>query len=756
MPRPNPGFSLVELLVVISIGAIVLASVSFITGRSLSVSRQQVVQVRATEDARLHLQRIAGVIRSARPVDCNNDGFTNQKSEYWLQHADLNDLSVFVDIDADGEVELVRYYIPTPALGNTNELHQAITESTSPCVFPTAPTSDRILLQSLDNGSTPLFRYFSGPDDATDEVIPNQAQTNTTTMTRVRPQIIVSLAEGLAAADTDIVTDVVPRAVPCRPSDCTPLSTEPGPGIILRIREELQSTQSETEITIDTSGGAVNAVLTWSTTNCGGSGDVTATSNPNNGTWNGAGTKTASGEETLSFSGLAPTPQTFTLACNNNFGSASATVTVNLTQGGGSQPTITLTAQETTSGGTPIGTPESDNLYVKANRSGKYSIELDWSSQDCDTSTGTLTAFGNWSGGRRYSDDTKLLGQTRPTTGVHSYSLSCANPDGTSARADVRVHVLYAVVTLQPTNAWNYAVNWDTSGVTSCTKSGAWGTGSIPLSGVEPVSDNYIGRFGPSSGLPYNISCRGGSKTISSGVGARYQIQCGPQTNSNFATSQGGCVQQSTSLVWHAWDDDIGSDAPGQCSDLNSHPFGGRKDWRLPTTQELKDLAALYRGGSGLNIFRILQLGNQSTFWASETAGTARAAVNLSDGNSAFNDVSTFQTVCVADVSDPPTGRIWVGNNQANDRAVCTLNNPARTYTVAWVVENCPAGNVIAEAQKMRFGNPVPGSRSDWRGSRAASGSQTLSCGGPDTWRLYISCGERGRLDYVTQFFVIQ
>ena len=693
----SPGFTLVELLMVFGIGTIIVTSVSLLTGRSLTASRQQVVQVRATEDARLNLQRIAGVIRAARPVDCNNDGYTSQRQEYWLRAAGDDSVSVQVDVDQDGDLELVRYYVSTT---NTNELWQSVTEPTSPCVFPTTPTTDRILLRSLNNGATPFFSYFSGPDDATDSVTPNPGQTNLTTITRVRAQMVVSLAEGLAAADTDITTDVSPRAEPCLPSECTPLPTEPVPLISFEGWPASDPDARGTELVV---GDGTNIVLSWNAQFCDA--DPVAANDHGAADWDGqlAG---PFGQQTLGQLALSTPNREYTITCSNAFGTSSASVRVTVV----GTPSVTLTS---TSGSATVDRTGNPGRLINAGQA----FTLNWTASNCDGTpqasnnsdeAGFATPFTGWDGplsGTSGSETYTFPARTSPShqPPVYFY-LECTNSLGVQdtatlfisdfVEADARITIegtyrgqpvtSSTVVNLNET----VEITWSSS---SCLNgdleaSGDW-SGTKGPSGTENYTNRGLGVI-----RRFTLSCEG---TNGVQVSSSLQFRTPPRPTSSgcrreglgWRTLDGGCAYIPTNLVW------VPYPSRGDLITCN-FDFGGRSDWRMPTIAELSSLMTLYSAHP-----QVLELDDmlnananpRADWWSGERVGTAHRTRNIADRqNSTLEPTEWNYGVlgCVAPLRTPMIWEICIRTSSSaqcdSDRARLRNVSHGTTFAITW------------------------------------------------------------------------
>lgn len=153
--KPN-GFTLVEMLVVILITSFIVMALARFTATGWRVSREVHLQQRASEDARLQLERIARAIREARPADTG---------AYPLATMNEQRMDFYANIDADAATELVRY-----ELVGTN-LERGVTEpSGTPLAYNQAANEKvSVVARSIQNGTDPIFTYYRGdyPADQT-------------------------------------------------------------------------------------------------------------------------------------------------------------------------------------------------------------------------------------------------------------------------------------------------------------------------------------------------------------------------------------------------------------------------------------------------------------------------------------------------------------------------------------------------------------------------------------------------------------
>ena len=229
-----------------------------------------------------------------------------------------------------------------------------------------------------------------------------------------------------------------------------------------------------------TIGGSSN--LTWSTTNtplsCNASGD-----------WSGA--KAASGSVSTGGLGTIRT-YNYTLDCNNDGGTGSASTSVTVSNGTSSNPpAVSITASPTT-----IATGAASTLT--------------WSATNAPTS---CTSSGSWSGSQSAngSASTGAIG----TAGTYTYTLTCTNSSGSgSGSATVTVVTPPAIsISVSPssiTTGGSATVSWSVANSpTSCTAGGNW-SGSKAASGSQST-----GAVSPAGTYVYSLSCSNAGGTTS-------------------------------------------------------------------------------------------------------------------------------------------------------------------------------------------------------------------------------------------------
>ncbi|MEJ2088952.1 MAG: hypothetical protein P8Y69_10885, partial [Gammaproteobacteria bacterium] len=206
--------------------------------------------------------------------------------------------------------------------------------------------------------------------------------------------------------------------------------------------------------------------LNWGTTN--------ATSCNASGAW--SGNRSVNGSAST---GALSTASTFTLTCSGAGGTASDSVSVQVTDPLPDAPAVSLTV---------------DNAAIDAGAS----TTLRWSA----TNATTCTASDGWSGSRAVTGS-----QTVSPSASTSYTLTCTG-DGGSDSATVTVTVNSTAPTLSFTASdtvvdpgGSVTLNWSATDVTGCSASGGW-SGARGASGSELV--------GPiDASTTFSLSCTG-------------------------------------------------------------------------------------------------------------------------------------------------------------------------------------------------------------------------------------------------------
>jgi hypothetical protein len=108
-------------------------------------------------------QGVSSVINVLRRIGDGDDG------SYPILNANSFDLKVFADIDKDGVVEKVHYY-----LSGTNLMVGVSNPSGFPLTYPGTDSSSSVLISEVVNsGSQPIFFYYDGTNNSISAPVAN-------------------------------------------------------------------------------------------------------------------------------------------------------------------------------------------------------------------------------------------------------------------------------------------------------------------------------------------------------------------------------------------------------------------------------------------------------------------------------------------------------------------------------------------------------------------------------------------------------
>ncbi|MDB5189955.1 MAG: Type pilus pilin [Parcubacteria group bacterium] len=141
------GFTLVELLTVISITSVVLLALTSVI-RSFYINNAYLLE--RTESLSSAQRGVSDSIKTIREASYGDDG------SYPIAAAGTSTITVYANIDSDSAVEKVKYY-----LSGTN-FYRVIYQATgSPPVYSSTPVSTTTIATYARNASsTPLFTYY--------------------------------------------------------------------------------------------------------------------------------------------------------------------------------------------------------------------------------------------------------------------------------------------------------------------------------------------------------------------------------------------------------------------------------------------------------------------------------------------------------------------------------------------------------------------------------------------------------------------
>lgn len=107
--RNELGITIIELMVSVSMAAVLIAVVTLFTTGVLDVSRREIEQGKINETARVQMERMSDAIRTASNFDENGSGEYDGGAERWIQAATEDSIKVWADVDGDGVMKSIIY-----------------------------------------------------------------------------------------------------------------------------------------------------------------------------------------------------------------------------------------------------------------------------------------------------------------------------------------------------------------------------------------------------------------------------------------------------------------------------------------------------------------------------------------------------------------------------------------------------------------------------------------------------------------------
>lgn len=146
------GMSLIEMIVAISIFTMGIAGFTMLFLKSWKSNSFILEEGMASSQASQTVTNISGKLREIRQPDTG---------EYMIKTANENELVIYVNEDADSNIERVRYFLD----GTNHILKKGVAEASgSPLSYPADYSSDTInnLASYVMNsgGSEPVFKYY--------------------------------------------------------------------------------------------------------------------------------------------------------------------------------------------------------------------------------------------------------------------------------------------------------------------------------------------------------------------------------------------------------------------------------------------------------------------------------------------------------------------------------------------------------------------------------------------------------------------
>ncbi len=149
--RSESGFSLVELVVAMSIGIVVLLVAFTVIDKGFQVQKETMDREDASQAGRLAMDHMIRGLRSQVAVCPAKSAITA---------ASANSLTYTVDTSG-GTSPKLRVITFNPTAKTLTESIYSATTTTSPFTFSATPTSTRTLLPNVVNdGSAPFFTYY--------------------------------------------------------------------------------------------------------------------------------------------------------------------------------------------------------------------------------------------------------------------------------------------------------------------------------------------------------------------------------------------------------------------------------------------------------------------------------------------------------------------------------------------------------------------------------------------------------------------
>ena len=154
MHMKEQGFTLVELIVAISIFAIIATGIIGLVGAVFTDSQRQGRSLANADQTRKLTNQIMQELRNST---------SGSNGAYAIATANAQELSFYTNADGGTDIEKVRYFVQNGALRRG-----VVKQSGSPPVYTGAETS-RVVQNDVANGANAIFLYYNDTfDDNTD------------------------------------------------------------------------------------------------------------------------------------------------------------------------------------------------------------------------------------------------------------------------------------------------------------------------------------------------------------------------------------------------------------------------------------------------------------------------------------------------------------------------------------------------------------------------------------------------------------
>jgi PKD repeat protein len=474
------------------------------------------------------------------------------------------------------------------------------------------------------------------------------------------------------------------------------------------------------------------STLVWSATN-------SPTSCTASGSW--SGDKPAGGSEnTAALTNVSS--YTYTLTCKNSAGSGFATTSVNTTVPPANLPIVTISSSAL-GAQKPGATPT-----------------ITWSVANTPTS---CTAGDDWSGSKP-AHGSEAVG---PLNAIKTYSfkLTCSNAAGV-AFDNVTVKIIPSppVVSLTASPAsvtlgGSATLNWlATNSPTSCTASGSW-SGTKPFNGTQST-----GALTTVKTYTYSLSCtNAGGTGFANNVPVQVVAPDPPDVTLSINPIS-TTVGNSATLTWSATNSPASCTASGSWTGSKA-ASGSQSTGALGTAKTYTyNLSCSNPGGSGSASASITVSSGQTTTKPTITIALNPTTIGTGSSSTLSWSAANSPTSCTASGA-------WSGSKAASGSTSTGVVNAAGSQTYTLTCSNS-AGSATASATLTVLATPVisisvnPNSITtggnatltwsvtnnptsctaggSWTGSKAASGSQTVSPGSAGNYTYSLSCTNSG------------
>lgn len=166
----NKGFTLVEIAVSIGIFSLIIIGIGTFSGDVFKYNRIVGNSLTAQQEARQILRKFASELRTAQ---------ASANGSYTLAEVGDNAITFFSDVDKDGLIEQVRYY-----MSGTDLLRSTIKPTGVPAVYTSAPVVTT-LIRNLMNGGTPVFTYYDANYSGSEAPLSQTVNANTVRLVKI-------------------------------------------------------------------------------------------------------------------------------------------------------------------------------------------------------------------------------------------------------------------------------------------------------------------------------------------------------------------------------------------------------------------------------------------------------------------------------------------------------------------------------------------------------------------------------------------